>query len=432
MKTVWTEQVNMPSFPALEGERKTDVLIIGGGMAGLLCALRLQREGVDCLLVEAKTLGSGITSGTTAVISAQHDVLYQDLISHAGEKYAEQYLRANLWAVEEYRKLSKTIDCDFEDRPSVLYSMKDRTLMEKETDAVNSLGFPAEFTNTISLPLVAAGGVRFPGQAQFHPLKFMAGAAKDLNICENTFVRRLEGHTAYTDKGKINAGRIIVTTHFPFLNSHGMYFAKMYQVRFYVIAVKTASSLPETYSEYGGRGMFFRSYGNLLLIGGCDHRTGKKSNYEPLRHFATRYYPQATERFAWGNQDCVGLDGVPYIGPYSGALPHVFAATGFNGWGMTTSMAAAGILTDLVLEREPEYAGVFAPNRSMMKKQLFVNMGESLGNLVLPTTKRCPHLGCALRWNETEHTWDCPCHGSRFDELGHLIDNPAMKDAKVR
>ncbi len=188
--------------------------------------------------------------------------------------------------------------------------------------------------------------------------------------------------------------------------------------------METGGALPETYAEYGGEGMFFRSYGNLLLIGGCNRRTGKKGGFESLRGFALGHYPGAVEKYAWSTQDCMSLDGVPYIGRYSPALPHVFTAPGFTGWGLTASMAAARILADLALGRESEFADVFSPDRSMLKKQLLVNLGETAGNFVLPKIRRCPHMGCALTWNETERTWDCPCHGSRFDRTGSLSTIP--------
>lgn len=432
MKYLWTDHIEPPAYPALRGEHSADVLIIGGGMAGVLCAYFLRRAGADCVLAEAKTIGRGVTRGTTAVLSAQHDILYGDLIAQAGAERAGQYLKANLRAVEQFRAMSAEIPCDFEEKPSVLYSLDDAEKMRAEAEALSALGASAEFIHKISLPFMIAGGVRLAGQAQFHPLKFLAGVSKGLPIFENTFVTRLEGHTAHTTQGKIKAGQVIVASHFPFLNSHGLYFAKLYQMRSRVIAVETGGALPETYAEYGGEGMFFRSYKNLLLIGGCNRRTGKQGGFEALRGFALRHFPAAEEKYAWATQDCMSLDGVPYIGRYSPALPHIFTANGFNGWGMTSSMAAAHILADLALGRENEFAEVFSPDRSMLKKQLLVNLGETAGNFVLPKLRRCPHLGCALAWNESEQTWDCPCHGSRFDRTGKLIDNPALRDARVR
>ena len=185
------------------------------------------------------------------------------------------------------------------------------------------------------------------------------------------------------------------------------------------------------YLDEAQTGMSFRNYENLLLIGGGDHRTGKKGGgWQELQDFALRYYPQAKEQYRWAAQDCMSLDGVPYIGPYSASTTDLYVATGFNKWGMTTSMVSAMILTDLVQGKRNPYAEVFSPSRSILHPQLAVNGFEAVVNLLTPTTKRCPHLGCALKWNPVEHTWDCPCHGSRFTEDGKLIDNPATGNLK--
>ena len=173
-------------------------------------------------------------------------------------------------------------------------------------------------------------------------------------------------------------------------------------------------------------GLSFRNYKDLLLIGGGDHRTGKKGgNWQELRDFAKQYYSCAVERDNWATQDCMTLDGVPYIGVYSKGLPNCYVATGFNKWGMTSSMVAAMLLKDLILDKDNPYTEVFNPSRNMLKPQLFINGCEAVGNLLTLSKKRCPHMGCALKWNACEHTWDCPCHGSRFDIDGKVLDNPA-------
>ncbi len=433
MDFLWTKDMLSPKFPQLSGNVDTDVLVIGGGMAGILCAMRLQEAGTDYLLVEGRQIGNGITKGTTAVLTAQHDTLYQDIIKKFGEENARLYLEANLRAVERFSKLSKHIPCDFERRPSLMYSLHDSPLMEHEVDAVQILGFPAEFLSTTPLPFPVAGAVQYPDMAQFHPLKFLYGVAKSLNcIYENTFVQKLDGTVAITEHGCIRAKRVIVATHFPFINRFGLYFAKLYQHRSFVIALENAPDFGCTIVDAAENGIYLRNYNGLLLVGGGDHRTGKKGgNFTVPRDFARRYFPDAREKYAWANQDCVSLDGLPYIGPYSPKLPDVYVATGFNLWGMTTSMVASEILTDMVLGHQNKYAPAFSPHRSMLTTQLFSNLGTTLLDFATPTTKRCPHMGCALKWNPTEHSWDCPCHGSRFDEHGGLINNPAMRDSHV-
>ena len=205
----------------------------------------------------------------------------------------------------------------------------------------------------------------------------------------------------------------------------------MYQHRSYVLALDNAQNVNGMYVDVDQKGMSFRNYGNLLLIGGGAHRTGKTGgNWKELRNFAQQYYPSAAEKYHWATQDCMTLDGVPYIGPYSANTSDLYVATGFNKWGMTSSMVSAMILCDLIQGKQNPYAEVFSPSRTILRPQLAINVFETAVNLLTPTTKRCPHLGCALKWNPYEHTWDCPCHGSRFKEDGGLIDNPATRNLK--
>ncbi|MCH5343206.1 MAG: FAD-dependent oxidoreductase [Acetatifactor sp.] len=431
MNSVWTETVSMPHFETLEGEVKTDVLIIGGGITGILCAYFLKERGVDYLLAEGRTICSGITKNTTAKITAQHGLIYANLLKKAGLEKARMYLDANRRAVDKYFSLCQSIDCDFEERTNFVYSLNDRKKLEQEADALEKIGFDALFRDTTDLPFSTVGAVGFAHQAQFHPLKFLARLASGLNIYEHTFVTRLSENVALTEKARITFQRVIFATHFPIDNKHGLYFLKMYQHRSYVIALEKAAPIKDMYVDEDKKGMSFRGYGNLLLVGGGSHRTGKRGgDWQELRAYARKYYPQAKERYCWATQDCMPLDNVPYIGLYSKSMPQCYVATGYHKWGMTSAMVAAMILTDRIVGKENPYEAVFCPSRSMFKPQLLVNGGEAVVNLLTPTTKRCPHLGCALKWNAAERSWDCPCHGSRFDADGGLIDNPANGDWK--
>ena len=431
MDSIWTKTVTMPKFPSLEGDIKTDVLIIGGGMAGILCAHFLQEQGIDYILVEGRTICSGVTKNTTAKITSQHGLIYHKLVKDIGIEKAALYLKANQEALQTYEELCQNIKCNFETKPSYVYSLDDPWKIEQELSALGEVRFEAYFSKAEELPFKVAGAVCFEHQAQFHPLKFIASIAKDLKIYEHTFVKELKEKIAVTNQGKISFQKAIFTTHFPIDNKHGMYFLKMYQHRSYVIALKNAPILEGMYVDERDKGLSFRNYSNCLLLGGGSHRTGKKGgNWSELRDFANKYYPEAKEIAFWATQDCMSLDGVPYIGAYSKNMPGCYVATGFNKWGMTSSMVAAGILTDLILGKENAYTEVYDPGRSMLHPQLLVNMAESGMNLVMPAKKRCPHMGCGLKWNKQEHTWDCPCHGSRFTSKGKLLNNPANENMK--
>lgn len=273
------------------------------------------------------------------------------------------------------------------------------------------------------------GGIRFPHQAQFHPLKFLNGIVGDLTIYENTPVLSVTKSRAVTQHGTIHANAVIVATHFPFLNRHGSYFLKLYQQRSYVLALKNVPIPEGMYLDAQENGLSLRSWGNILLLGGGGHRTGKPGGgWAELEAFVQAHYPDGKIVSRWATQDCMSLDGLPYIGRYSASTPNLYVATGFNKWGMTTSMAAAKILADLICGRENAYAALFSPSRSILHRQLGINAVEATVNLLTPTRKRCPHLGCALKWNPRERSWDCPCHGSRFTEDGRLLDNPSTGD----
>lgn len=431
MKSLWENTAEKPSFKVLDGDKKTDVLIIGGGIAGVLCAAELETRGVDYILLEAEKIGMGITRNTTAKITSQHGLIYDKLITKFGVEKAKKYLEINEWAVKKYKELCTQIDCDFEEKMSYVYSLKDKSVIEKEIRALEKLGFNAVFKEETPLPFKIAGAVGFENQAQFNPLKFLYSISKGLNIYENTRVKELSGKTAYTDRGKITAQKIIVATHFPFINKHGSYFIKMYQHRSYVLGLRNAENLDGMYVDENLKGLSFRNYGDLLLLGGGSHRTGKQGgSYNELRHIAKKYYPKSEEEYHFATQDCMTLDGIPYIGEYSKSTQNLYVVAGFNKWGMTSSMVASSILADLVTDRKNPYAEVFSPSRNIFQAGLLVNGFEAISGMITPTTKRCPHLGCGLKWNKQERSWDCPCHGSRFSEDGKLIDNPATGDLK--
>lgn len=429
MDSIWPQTAQLPVFNSLRSDLKTDVLVIGGGMAGLLCAYKLTRAGVDCALVEADRIGGGITKNTTAKITSQHGLIYGKLIREFGADRARLYLEVNQRALEEYRALCRTMDCDFEEKDAFVYSLGSREKLDRELNALERLGFGAEFQADIPLPFPTAGAVKFKDQAQFHPLKFIAAIAGELRIFERTKVLELGPGKAVTTGGTISADKLIIATHFPVLNKHGGYFLKLYQHRSYVLALKNAPDVQGMYLDEDEKGLSFRNYGGLLLLGGGSHRTGRQGgSWTELERFARHCYPDAQPAARWAAQDCMTLDGVPYIGPYSKRTRGLYVATGFNKWGMTSSMAAAEVLTDLVLDRKNPCTELFSPSRTMLRPQLAVNALESSLGLLTPTVPRCPHMGCALKYNAVEHSWDCPCHGSRFGEDGTLIDNPATDD----
>lgn len=432
-ESIWAKGVELPRFPSMDGDMKTDVLIVGGGLAGLLCAYMLKQAGIDCVLIEADRICHGVTRNTTAKITSQHGLIYHKLMGKFGAEAARIYWQANEAAIAAYRSLAAQFPCDMEMRDNVVYSTESMKELDLEMKALDRIGATVELRQTVPLPFPVAGAIRFPNQAQFHPLKFAAGLARTLPIYEQTTALEFGKGWIKTNRGTIRAGAVIMATHFPILNKHGAYFLKLYQSRSYVVALQNTMKLDGMYRDARSEGLSLRNSGDLLLLGGEDHRTGKKSGgWKALEKTAKQLFPDSQVVCRWATQDCMTLDGIPYIGQYSRGTENLYVATGFNKWGMTSAMVSAMILTELVQGMEHPWTSVFEPSRTVLRPQLAVNAFEATLHLLTPKTPRCPHLGCALTWNSVEHSWDCPCHGSRFDQDGKLLDNPATGDMKNR
>ncbi len=428
MASLWKRSADFPRFDSLNGEKTADVVIIGGGICGLSTAYFLKQSGVNCVVLEANKIASGTTMNTTAKITSQHGLIFADMVKRFGEEKTLMYLKANENAINKYRELSEKYPCDFEIKPSFVYSRSDRAKLEREVSALNKIGFKSRFANDLPLPIETVGAVEFKNQAQFNPIMFLNGIVKELNIYENSRVLKIQNNTAICEKGSVKAEKIIVTTHFPFIDKYGLYFLKMYQSRSYVLGLQNAPDFKGMYVDENDKGLSFRNYGDILLLGGLGHRTGKgECGFTALQKIAMEKFPESQIKYRFATQDCKTLDDIPYIGYYSNFKDNLLVATGFNKWGMTSSMVAAQILCDMVLGRENKYAQIFSPSRSILRKQLLINGAEAVSGLVGFSKKRCTHLGCKLEWNVQEKSWDCSCHGSRFAESGKILDGPANK-----
>ena len=241
--SVWSEFPKSVQFPALSENKSTDVLIIGGGIAGILCAYKLKNAGVNCMLAEAGEICGGITKNTTAKITLGHGLIYDKMIRRFGEDKAWLYAKAQQSAIGEYARLCGNNDCDYEIRDNYVYSLHDHQKIKNEIAALHQIGVKAEYAAADELPIKSAGAVRVKEQAQFHPLKFLYAIARDLPIYEHTKVRELMPYKAITNHGEITFKKLIIATHFPVLNKHGLYPLKLYQHRSYVIALKNAHNV---------------------------------------------------------------------------------------------------------------------------------------------------------------------------------------------
>lgn len=378
-------------FEVLSGNQKTDTVVIGGGMAGVLTAYYLQQVGVPVIVLEANRVGSGQTRKTTAKITSQHNLIYEKLLRVFGKEKAIHYARANEKAIDAYEQLieKEKIDCGFVRCSSFLFSRTGEELLRAEEKAAEQLHLPVRYTQKTELPFSVAGALEFQNQAKFHPLHFLYHLADQLTVYEKTKVLRVEGN-----------------------------------------------------------GLSFRSQGDILLFGGGSHRTGKNKKggkYEMFREKAEEFWPGCRETACWSAQDAMTLDGVPYIGKFSGKKENWYVATGFGKWGMTSSMVSARLLTAEIIGHPFPEADIFSPQRKITGEAIkglanhSIQMVMGMGKRLIPFPKRknskgekvipvCPHMGCRLIWNPEEQTYECPCHGSRFDKEGHLLDDPAQTD----
>lgn len=485
MESIWQMTTDIPEREQLSGSRSVDAAVIGGGMAGILTAYYLKQAGLDVLVIEGSRIGSGQTGKTTAKITVSHDLIYDKLIQEMGLGKAQQYAYANQEAVRQYKRLiqEEGIDCDYVECPSYLYSVISEKQLWEETKAAEKLGMDVKFTAETELPFQVRAALKYRNQARMHPLKFLKAVSDKIEVVEMTQVERVVGNRIETPYGNVEAEHIIFASHFPFVNVPGFYFMRMHQERSYVAALKGCKKMEGMYlgtdpepeepgQPFDGRNLSFRSFQDYLILGGFGHRTGENpvgGQYRQLEDAAKAYWPDCRTQTCWSAQDCVTLDDVPYIGKYSMKTANWYVAAGFRKWGMTSSMVAAHIIMGMITGAEVPYAEVFSPQRFKLGAnvpELFkegVHSAKSLiaQNFSLPkekveeipaghggivqyqgekigvyrdeagetyfVTTRCPHLGCQLSWNPQEKSWDCPCHGSRFDYRGNLIDNPAQE-----
>ena len=477
MDSIWSRTCHIPRREKLRGEVRSQAAVIGAGMAGILIASALQEAGLEVKVLEARRIAGGQSRNTTAKITAQHGLIYRRLIDDVGMDRARQYAQANQEAVDSLRRIvaDRGIDCDFEERSAYVYG-NGLEQLERELTAARMLGLPASFVERPELPAAAAGAVAFSNQAQFNPLKFIGSLSQEMKIYEESPVKEIRENRLITLEGWLEAEHIIFACHYPFVNFPGMYFTRMHQERSYVLALEVERPLEGMWISAEKGGYSLRNYKGMQFIGGENHRAGENREggcYDRLRRKAAELFPGSRELACWSAQDCITADGIPYIGGFSQDRPNWYVATGFNKWGMSSSMVSAKLIRSMVLGEKPACAEVFDPGRfdvdtvagavaegvqavkgyakrfSQIPAKAAAGIAPGQGGIVFlegeklgvyrdgegrlhPVDIRCPHLGCQLEWNSDELSWDCPCHGSRFDAYGHIISGPAQEDAGGR
>lgn len=490
-QSYWISSTEKTNYPSLDEDIDVDIAIIGGGILGILTGYQLEKYGYNIAIIEAERIAQSTTGHTTAKITSQHGLIYDKIIKQIGKNLAQDYADVNEAAIHHIKKIAdeNNLNCDFKSESAYIYTQEDKYVdqIRSEVEAAKSLGIDADLIEDIPFPLDIKLGMVFKNQAQFHPRKFLLGLAQVINnkgvkIYEKTRAIELdEGFNRYiinTDKGKkILADKVIIGTHYPFYNKKSMYYSRLYVERSYILGIKAQEKYPGgMYISAEDPPRSLRSHptenGELILVVGENHKAGQSTNtkvhYENLYNFANKLFTIEKIPYRWSTQDCFTLDGIPYVGQYSDDTPNLYLATGFGKWGMTNSMAASSIISDLINKKQNPWQEVYDPSRKTIaassknfliqntdvasqliegklssgEKSLDLKVGDTTiikvdgdklgvfrdkkGDLHFVNTT-CTHMGCELKWNNAEWSWDCPCHGSRFTYEGKIIHGPAVK-----
>jgi len=493
-RSIWLETTPGTDYESLDGGMGVDTVVVGGGIVGITAASKLTEAGQTVAVVERDRILSGVTGHTTAKLTSQHGLVYDYLREQFGDERARQYAHANESAIDEVEAAvaDRGIDCDFERVPAYTYvETEDRKQdVHDEVSSARRLGLPASYTESTQLPYEVAAAVRFDDQAQFHPRKYLLELTRALvddggYVFEETRALDVspgERCRVETDRGELAADDVVVATNFPFYD-RGLYFARLTPKRSYVLAVRLEGDVPS--------GMYYRATDphfsvrphpagdeSLVLVGGQNHTTGHESDgrgrYRAVERAARRRFDVESVEYRWSTQDYTSVDRVPFVGRLAPQTDHVHVATGFGGWGLTNGTAAGLLLADSILGRESAWADVYEPTRlnarasaqAVLKhnaeamRQFFgdhlatsttttrVDLGRGDASVVdsdegpvgiyrdddgalHAVSAVCPHMGCHVEWNDGEDSWDCPCHGSRFDYDGRVLHTPAVDDLET-
>ena len=492
-ESFWIASTSKTDYPTLLEDLKVDVVIIGGGMAGITSAYLLTEDGLKVAVLEADRILLGTTAHTTAKLTSQHGLIYDQVKRQMGAEKARQYAEANETAIKFVAQLieEKKIECDFSWQSAYVYTQSDDYIQKLQDEQIvaNELGIKAFYQTELSIPIPIKGAVRFDNQAQFHPRKYLLSLAKIIEekggkIFEQSRVVDIQGegpYSIYTQNGrKVTARVVIMASHYPCHNFPGLYFTRLYQERAYAVVAKAKEPFPGgMYINAETPTRSLRSLptedGEMILIVGEKHKTGHgqdlTQHYKNLMNFAQELYTVEEFPYRWSTQDCTTLDDVPYVGQMTSDRPNLYIASGFRKWGMTNSTVSAMILRDLIVKGESPWQEVYSPSRfttssvanfiiqntevgvnfvsgklKPIEDTISVNPGEAMvaeveGHRagvykddhsefhVVDTT--CTHMGCEVQWNDAEHSWDCPCHGSRFTIDGKILEGPTMKELEL-
>lgn len=488
LKSYWIASTEQTNYPTLEEDISVDVVIVGGGIVGITSGYLLKKQGIRVAIIEASKIAQGTTGFTTAKITSQHHLIYDKIISSMGINRAEQYANASESSIDFVENMIKelNIDCDFERVPSYIYTENESYVdnIEKEAEAALKLGIKARYVEDLPINLKIKSALVFENQAQFHPRKYLLPMSAKIPgdgsyIFENTKAMEVQkGNEVIitTNKSyKIKASKLIIASSFPFYDGLGLYLARLRPERSYIVATHIKENFPKAMfisAEKPRRSLRYQQDGEkqLILVGGDGHKVAHgddfNEHYNNLKEFANSLFTVNSFQFEWSSQDYITLDKIPYIGKLTLSEENIYVATGFKKWGMTNGTTAARIITDKILGKANPFEAVFNPSRSFTLdayKNLVTENFDVAKELILGKLKQgeykitlnpgegkvinidgnkygaykdekeilhliditCTHLGCELKWNDAEKSWDCPCHGSRFTFDGEILNGPA-------
>lgn len=477
MKSIWSDTKKNINYQSLDCDIERNIVVVGGGIAGILTSYTLAERGNDVTLVEAEKILNGVTEKTTAHIEALSGYIYSELI-RKNFYTAKGFFDFQIEAIDEYEKLVNkyNIECGFERVDSYLYSMEKSDKLKDEYIALKNIGAEAEYIeNVMAFDYNLKYAVKLKNQAVFNPIMFLNGLPTNYEIFENTRIDNVDfkEKILYCGKYKIKAEKIVIATNFPIINFPGWFFIKMYKSSSYAMSFPNFPNTKKIYESDKEDGLTLRNDKNCIIIGGLDHRTGRIdeiNSYEKLEKESAKIFDAHKPVYRWSANDCITFDGLPYVGYYGKKSKDVFIISGFNKLGMSKALGSAMMVSDLINGGQSKYEKIFCPQRriicnpgffknllQIIKNLVIMNftiplkcyksLNNNEGDIVLYKGRRravykdsegnfhicqstCQHLHCLLAFNKNDLTWDCPCHGSRFNIDGNIITAPTVKKLK--
>jgi glycine/D-amino acid oxidase-like deaminating enzyme len=445
MKSLWMDYQTMEAKPPLSENIFCEILVVGGGMAGVSIAYELEKRGHSVVLVEKNRIGEGITGKTTAFVSAIQDTLLQDRVKKIGYEKTKDYVMSQLAAIDELEFLSKNHSFDFQRVDLIQYQTKnDPTTKEnpktnknlfkdtlfEEAKLYDEFGIKYEIAKQDDVFFPVEKALRIKNQAIINPMKLLQSLSKSLQVYEHTEIVEVKNKIAYTKSNRIHFHTIIYCTHFP-ITDLMKYSLRLTQTESYVAVIKDKHVENCLIQGINTGDLYFRRNGDKLIIGGYDAKTAtNQGGYKAFIKKVNNLFPDQPILYSWVNEDIVTFDDVFYAGPINKRSRNAYVVTGFNLWGMASSFVSSKIIADEIEGKHNPYAQVYDNNRSLDVFTLLSHVGSAIKNEVKLKKPRCSHLGCALEYDEGTRNWVCPCHGSRYDESGQLLIDPASKSLK--